>query len=71
MSRLETLLYVADAVSEDRAHPHAAALRRLAFRDLDAAFAQVLSAKLRHALEHGRWLHPLSISLWNKIGAKP
>jgi nicotinate-nucleotide adenylyltransferase len=71
MSRLERILYVADAVSEDRVHPQAAPLRRLAFQDLEAAFAACLSAKLRHALERGGWLHPLSISLWNRLCARP
>ena len=71
MSRLERILYVADAVSEDRTHPQAASLRRLAFRDLEAAFAACLSAKLRYALERRGWLHPLSISLWNRLCARP
>lgn len=71
MSRLDRIIYVADAVSEDRDHPHALRIRKLAFRDLDAAFAACLSAKLRHALERGRWLHPLSISIWNGLCARP
>ncbi|MBI5240903.1 MAG: bis(5'-nucleosyl)-tetraphosphatase (symmetrical) YqeK [Elusimicrobia bacterium] len=71
MSLLERILYVADAVSEDRDHPKAGPLRRLAFRDLDAAFAACLSAKLRHALERGGWLHPLSVDLWNRLCARP
>ncbi|MDD5629900.1 MAG: bis(5'-nucleosyl)-tetraphosphatase (symmetrical) YqeK [Elusimicrobia bacterium] len=71
MSRLERILYVADAVSEDRSHPKAAALRRLAFHDLDRAFAACLAAKLGHAVARGAWLHPLSISLWNRICASP
>jgi nicotinate-nucleotide adenylyltransferase len=71
MSRLERLLYVADALSEDRDHPGTGALRRLAFRDLDAAFTACLSAKLRCALERGGWLHPLSVSLWNSLCARP
>lgn len=71
MSRLERILYVADAVSEDRGHPQAGALRRLAFRDLEAAFTACLSAKLRHALERGSWLHPFSVVLWNSLCARP
>jgi nicotinate-nucleotide adenylyltransferase len=71
MSRLERILYVADAVSEDRSHPQAAPLRRLAFRDLEAAFAATLAAKLSHAVSRGAWLHPMSVSLWNRSCARP
>jgi nicotinate-nucleotide adenylyltransferase len=71
MSRLDIVLYVADAVSEDRTHPQAAPLRRLAFQDLHAAFSASLGAKLGHAVERGAWLHPLSVSLWNRLCAKP
>jgi len=70
MSRLDTILYVADAASEDREHPEAPSLRRLAFKNLDAAFAACLAAKLRHAIGRGGWLHPLSLSLWNALCAK-
>ena len=71
MSRLERILYVADAVSEDRTHPQAAPLRRLAFQDLEAAFAASLAAKLEPRREARRWLHPLSVSLWNRLCARP
>jgi nicotinate-nucleotide adenylyltransferase len=71
LSPLERIIYVADAVSEDRTHPQAAPLRRLAFQDLEAAFKASLAAKLGHAVEHGRWIHPLSVSLWNRLCARP
>jgi predicted HD superfamily hydrolase involved in NAD metabolism len=71
MSRLDRVLYVADAASEDRSHPQAAPLRRLAFQDLDAAFAASLAAKLCHAVQKGRWVHPSSVSLWNRSCARP
>ena len=71
MSRLDRILYVADSVSEDRRHPQAAPLRRLAFQDLEAAFTASLAAKLSHAVGQGAWVHPLSISLWNRLCAKP
>lgn len=70
MSRLDLLIYVADAVSEDRSHPDAAKLRRLAFHDLEAAFCACLRAKLRHALSNEAWLHPTSFGLWNSRCAK-
>jgi nicotinate-nucleotide adenylyltransferase len=70
MSRLDRILYVADAASEDRSHPNAARLRRLAFQDLNAAFRAGLSTKLRYALKRGLWLHPLSIASWNDLCAR-
>ncbi|MBI5208381.1 MAG: bis(5'-nucleosyl)-tetraphosphatase (symmetrical) YqeK [Elusimicrobia bacterium] len=66
MSRLDRLVYVADAVSEDRAHPAAQALRRRAFRDLDAAFDACLRAKLEHASSRRAWIHPISLELWKR-----
>ncbi|MFA6318243.1 MAG: bis(5'-nucleosyl)-tetraphosphatase (symmetrical) YqeK [Elusimicrobiota bacterium] len=67
MSPLDTLLYVADAVSEDRRHPGAAGLRSLAFRDLDAALAACLSAKVGYARSRASWLHPVSLALWKNL----
>ena len=69
MSRLERVLYVADSSSEDRAYSGAAALRRLAFEDLDRAFREAVYQKLRHALSRKAWLHPQSVSLWNSLQA--
>lgn len=67
MSRLDRVLYVADACSEDRDYPGAAALRRAAFQDLDAAFRRCVSSKIAHALSRGGWLHPTTVSLWNSL----
>lgn len=65
MSLLDKILYTADATSEDRVHAEAAALRRLAFADLDKAFKRCVSIKISHALSEGRWLHPATVALWN------
>jgi predicted HD superfamily hydrolase involved in NAD metabolism len=70
MSRLDRLVYVADACSADRTHPGAAATRALAFADLDAAFERCLADKLAHALARRAWLHPLTLSLWNSLAAR-
>jgi len=67
MGPLDRLLYVADACSEDRRYPEAAALRKLAFEDLDAAFKRCVAQKLRHAVSDGRWLHPATVELWNSL----
>jgi nicotinate-nucleotide adenylyltransferase len=69
MSPLDKVLYVADASSPDRTHSEAARLRALAFDDLDEAFKAALCAKLRHALSKEAWLHPPSITLWNRLAS--
>ena len=70
LSRLDIILYVADTVSKDRTHPAAPRLRRLAFKDLDAAFKECLAAKLTYAAKKGGWIHPLSVSLWKSLHDK-
>jgi nicotinate-nucleotide adenylyltransferase len=70
MSLLDTIVYVADACSADRAHAGAAETRALAFDDLDAAFERCLADKLVHAIERRAWLHPLTIGLWNSRAAR-
>ncbi|MBI4677402.1 MAG: bis(5'-nucleosyl)-tetraphosphatase (symmetrical) YqeK [Elusimicrobia bacterium] len=67
MSPLDKLIYVADAVSEDRDHPGSKPLRELAFRDLDIAMKACLWAKLEHARSNNSWMHPLSLSLWTRL----
>jgi predicted HD superfamily hydrolase involved in NAD metabolism len=67
MSRLDRLVYVADACSEDRGYPEAAELRALAFQDLDEAFRGCVLNKIKHALAQGAWLHPLTVSVWNSL----
>jgi len=69
MSRLDKVLYVADSCSEDRSYPGVAALRRLARRDLDEAFAACARNKVEDALSRGSWLHPSALSLWNSLNA--
>lgn len=69
MSLLDKIVYVADACSEDRRYPEAAGLRRLAFDDLDEAYAACASNKLRWCLEKGAWIHPLALSAWNSLAA--
>jgi|CXWL01.1.fsa_nt_gi nicotinate-nucleotide adenylyltransferase len=67
LTLLDRVLYVADVCSADRTHPQAAATRALAFDDLDAALRSCVRAKLVHALSREAWLHPLTVSLWNKL----
>jgi predicted HD superfamily hydrolase involved in NAD metabolism len=66
MSRLDRVLYVADFSSPDRRYAAAARVRRLARKDLDLAFREVLRWKLRYVLDAGAAVHPLTIRLWNQ-----
>ena len=70
MSRLDRIVYVADACSADRSHPGVGQTRALAFDDLDAAFERCVADKLAHALSRRAWLHPLTIALWNSLAAR-
>ncbi len=70
LNLLDRVLYTADACSADRTHPGAAATRALAFVDLEAALQRCVCEKLAHALSREAWLHPLTISLWNRLAAR-
>ena len=70
MGLLDRLIYVADACAFDRRHHRATATRALAFTDLDAALKRCVADNLSHALARGSWLHPLTISLWNRLAAR-
>jgi nicotinate-nucleotide adenylyltransferase len=67
MSPLDRLLFVADACSADRDYPGVNKLRKLAFKNLDAAFAAVVKNKLGHVREQKLWMHPNARSLWNSL----
>ena len=60
-----------DPLGGNRPHPRIhKGLRRLAFKDLDAAFKECLAAKLTYAAKKGGWIHPLSVSLWKSLHDK-
>ena len=67
MSRLDTIIYVADACSQDRAYLEAAELRRTAFDDLEQARKVCVRQKLRHCLDQGVWIHPETLNAWNRL----
>ncbi|MBI3288751.1 MAG: bis(5'-nucleosyl)-tetraphosphatase (symmetrical) YqeK [Elusimicrobia bacterium] len=70
MGLLDRVLYTADACSADRSYPGAAAIRALAFDDLDAALRRCVAGKIGDALRRQGWLHPLTVSLWNNLAAR-
>jgi predicted HD superfamily hydrolase involved in NAD metabolism len=67
MSLLAKLLFVADFSSPDRRYTEAAAVRRSARRDLNAAFRDVLRFKIKYSVEDGFPLHPVTVKLWNEV----
>jgi len=67
MSRLDGLLYVADALSDDRDYPGVKALRKKAFRNLGEALRDCVGDKLAHARASSSWVHPTTSALWNSL----
>lgn len=65
MSRLDTILYIADFSAPQRGFAAAARVRRLARKDLRAAFRETVRLKLFYVLKSGEALHPQTVSLWN------
>ena len=64
-SPLQKLLFVADYIEPGRpAWPELPALRRLARRDLDGAWGQVIKHKLTDLLARERPLHPRSLAAY-------
>jgi nicotinate-nucleotide adenylyltransferase len=67
---LEKIIYVADLAAGGRAFSEAGLVRKLAFIDLDAAYAAANYVKLVYAFRVGGWLHPESIKTWNSLPEK-
>ncbi len=67
---LEKIIYVADLAACGREFPEAGMIRKLAFRDLDAAYAAANYVKLVYAFGTGGWIHPRSIRTWNNLSEK-
>jgi nicotinate-nucleotide adenylyltransferase len=64
---LDKIVFVADLAEAGRNFPEARGIRKLAFKDLDAAYAAAHYVKLGHAFRAGRWIHPESIKTWNSL----
>lgn len=69
---LQQLLFVADYIEPGRpAWAELPALRRLAQKDLGAAWAQVLKFKLLDLMERERPLHPRSLAAYHAAFTRP
>lgn len=66
MTRLEKIIYVADIAEPKRAFREAAAIRRLAQKDLDKALMRALAVKISFVAKNGDYLEPLSVSAYNR-----
>ncbi len=70
MGPLARLIYVSDLANRGRAFREAELVRKLAFKDFEAAFRAANYVKLVYAFSGGGWVHPLSVSLWNSLQEK-
>ncbi len=70
MGVLSRLVYVSDLANRGRHFREAALVRKLAFRDFEAAFRAANYVKLVYAFSGGGWVHPLGVTLWNTLQGK-
>jgi predicted HD superfamily hydrolase involved in NAD metabolism len=71
MGALERLLFLADYIEPNRDFPGLKALRKLALRDVEQAFAQVAALKLAHLVAQRRIVHPRTLQLYNSLLKNP
>jgi len=65
MGLLSKIIYISDAVAFDRRYPGIKRVRRLAYRNMDAAIREVMANKLYYVVLKKKWLHPGAAAAWN------
>ena len=65
MSLLEKVIFLADYVDGTRRFGGVDKLRRLCYEDLNAAMALGLDHTIRHLLDKGRPIFPITLDAWN------
>lgn len=71
MSDLDMIIYVADMIEPMRSAPSLQPLRALAGNvPLKELFAKCYQATLEHLVRRNRYIHPVSIEVWNVYCAK-
>jgi predicted HD superfamily hydrolase involved in NAD metabolism len=65
MSILEKLIFVSDFCSADRADKKAKIFRKLAKKNLEKTFLEILSTKIRYSLERKQRLCVQTLNAWN------
>lgn len=70
MTLLDMIVYLADMIEPSRQYKHSTYLRALAYRDINAAYAAALAAKLCYLIEHNCVIVPATIEAYNHIQCK-
>lgn len=67
MGQLEKIVFLADKLDprKEGPDPALAALREVAYHDLDEAVLRVLQGQVRHLMERQGMVHPAAIGAWN------
>ena len=65
MSNCEKILFVADALSEDRKYKNKYKYNKILFDGLDTIFKLVLYNKINYVISNFKTLHPDIVSIWN------
>lgn len=63
----EKILFIADFSAPGRDYPEAAAIRRQALTDLNAAFRETLALKICWQVRRNRAIHFMPVRMWNRI----
>jgi predicted HD superfamily hydrolase involved in NAD metabolism len=61
------ILVVSDTIGFDRNFDDVENIRKLALKDLDLAFREVLKNRIIYAIKTGRYLLPKSVETWNRL----
>ncbi|MDK2885514.1 MAG: hypothetical protein PWP54_72 [Thermosipho sp. (in: thermotogales)] len=61
------VLFLADSLEETRTYPNVNELRKLAFKDIDIAYFEVLRNKIIYALSRDLLILPESVESWNSL----
>ncbi len=67
MSRLDKIVSLADIIEPGRDFDGVERIRSAARRDLDEAFRLSLARVMRHVLDEGLFLHPLTLQVYNEL----
>ena len=70
MSKMEKIIFIADAAEKGRTYQNVGRIRKLMYKDLDAAVELSLSGTITHVISKGEVLFPATASaleyIWNK-----
>ena len=67
MSLLDKIIYVADYIEEERNYSSMEEIRKYSFVDLNETLFKALDLSIKHVLERGKLLHPLTIEARNYL----